>query len=464
MYRYCARLIHGWGGKLGTLKGTDEGKRLMSEMKKVKIDDARALITKLISKGYDKSIPVRRSDQDILVSFDASAKLVMTLKDCKISLSEACIGVDSAIENLMCLVECFRSNLEPFVVSVSSKGQDLAENEFQGLYHNLQTEADDSDETLFNEYGCIDSDEEAQLYRELDCLMEAQERAMAFKGDSKKFMANAFQKLFMRIEEMGTAFESVSHNYGKINSILPLKFDVILDLQICKSFQTRSDWNRLPTINLPEELQQPMSLLSIQLTQYELEDIFEDGSNCAQTCSHILTSYEDDHDNTGGVTLTALLAGSKKLRTYLSNLKTDPIFCSLMDSEITNFASMAQIRLFAEVGKVVEVERIGSMVYDSKTCKKGMWYVVISGKLKVSRYGDDETDDDYIPQHELSSGEIFGGFGLNNDTKDVVHIKIETLQPSKYLEMSETVLTDLENEHSEVFGQLMSRMAGDCLE
>ena len=218
--RYCARLIHGWGGKLGTLKGTDEGRRLMSKMKAVKIDDARALITKLITKGYDKSIPVRRSDQDILVSFDASAKLVKILKDCKADLLEACSGVDSAIQNLICLVECFRTNLEPFIISVSSKGHDVAENEFKGLYNNLQTNDDDSDEPLFNEYGCIDSDEEAQLYYELDCLMEAQERAMAFKGDSKKFMANAFQKLFLRIEEMETAFESVSYKYQIMSPLI----------------------------------------------------------------------------------------------------------------------------------------------------------------------------------------------------------------------------------------------------
>ena len=208
-----------------------------------------------------------------------------------------------------------------------------------------------------------------------------------------------------------------------------------------------------------------MSLLSIQLSQYELEDIFEDGSNCAQTCSHILNSYHDgdDQEEISGITLTALLAGSKKLRSYLSNLKTDPIFCSLMNSDITLFVSMAQIRRFAEVGKLIEVERIGSMIYDSKTCKKGVWYVLVSGKLKVSRYEEDETDEECIPQHELSSGEFFGGFGRNTDMNDVVHIKIEILQPSKFLEMSETVLTDLANEHPEIYGKFMSRMAGKFL-
>ena len=72
-------------------------------------------------------------------------------------------------------------------------------------------DAVDADQTgsLYEERDCIDSDEEAQLYDELDNLMEAQERAFSFKGNLNKFMANAFQKCFLRLQELEDFFKLV---------------------------------------------------------------------------------------------------------------------------------------------------------------------------------------------------------------------------------------------------------------
>ena len=210
MNRYCARLIHGWGGKLGTLKDTDKGKQLIAEMKRVKLDDARSLITKLISRGYDKKVPERCSDQDVFVSFESSVQLAEHIKNCHALLREASCKLEGMIEKLQLMLANFRSNLEIFIMNVPSKAKnDSSANDFDRLYERLNTINKSINDDIDDEYGCIDSDEEAQLYQELDCLMEAQERALAFKGDSKKFMANAFQKIFLRVQEMESSFELV---------------------------------------------------------------------------------------------------------------------------------------------------------------------------------------------------------------------------------------------------------------
>ena len=180
-------------------------------MKKVQIDDARLLINRLIKKGYDKSIPDRRSDQDIRVSYEASAQLVVMTQKCKSSFHDASDRIENISSDLLSLLKSFRRCLEPFITTVPSKARlEGTLNEFDRLYHNLNLVRIDGESQFDDECGCIDSDEEAQLYEELDNLMEAQERALAFKGDSKKFMANAFQKLFMRIQELEAAFEYVS--------------------------------------------------------------------------------------------------------------------------------------------------------------------------------------------------------------------------------------------------------------
>jgi hypothetical protein len=55
----------------------------------------------------------------------------------------------------------------------------------------------------------IDSDEEAKLFEELDALMDAQERALAFKGNAHQLMAQAFQKVSRRVVELEAAYDLV---------------------------------------------------------------------------------------------------------------------------------------------------------------------------------------------------------------------------------------------------------------
>jgi len=50
-HMYCAKLIAGWGGELGVLKGTEEGENLLREMDKLSLKEVRSLIKRLIAAG-----------------------------------------------------------------------------------------------------------------------------------------------------------------------------------------------------------------------------------------------------------------------------------------------------------------------------------------------------------------------------------------------------------------------------
>ena len=216
VYRYCAKLIHGWGGRLGTLAGTDEGLRLMQELDQIDINDVRFLIKRLIKGGYDKKIPIRPSEQEILTSLEISFSIVdhLALVREGVHAAKLNLQLETAFVQESILDLC--STLNPIFAISKSMDDDLYA-EYNGLFrsgpaiskamgrHSHNQDFDDFDDL----YQAIDSDEEAKLFEELDALMEAQERAFLFKGNAHELMAQTFQKVTRRLVELETAYDLV---------------------------------------------------------------------------------------------------------------------------------------------------------------------------------------------------------------------------------------------------------------
>ncbi len=187
----------------------------MEELEQISIDDVRKLINHLIEKGYDKRIPERRSEQEIKVSYEVSSELVLLTESIKTELIKGSALIEGKTAVLSNLLNDFRSCLQPLLASVISGSRSRRDSTFadcDGLLEALELGPDKGESFLDDHYGAIDSDEEALLYEELDNLMEAQERALLFKGNTAKFMANSFQKLFLRIQELEDSFGLVCCN------------------------------------------------------------------------------------------------------------------------------------------------------------------------------------------------------------------------------------------------------------
>ena len=73
-HKYCAKLLQGWGGELGTFKNTKEGTAFLSALEHVSISNIREVIRKLIDQGLDKECPERMDDQQLLVVMTATAR------------------------------------------------------------------------------------------------------------------------------------------------------------------------------------------------------------------------------------------------------------------------------------------------------------------------------------------------------------------------------------------------------
>ncbi len=182
--------------------------------------EVRNLVDHLMAKEYDLREPVRQSEQEILQSWEVSLKIVVRLNETKEKVMEGSSAVQRAVTSVMEMLQNISATVIPYLSQVPMKGSkqgvDLI-GEFDNVFKALReaherlemghvaVKGDDGDNQMF----AIDSDEETRLFEELDQLMDAQERAQAFRGNAHKFMANSVQKAFRQISELENAFRLV---------------------------------------------------------------------------------------------------------------------------------------------------------------------------------------------------------------------------------------------------------------
>jgi hypothetical protein len=53
-HKYCAKLLQGWGGDLGTFKGTKAGDKFLAELENISIKNIRKVIKRLIDQVRKK--------------------------------------------------------------------------------------------------------------------------------------------------------------------------------------------------------------------------------------------------------------------------------------------------------------------------------------------------------------------------------------------------------------------------
>jgi hypothetical protein len=204
--------------------GTDDGMRLLKDIKNQSMNEIRALIDALIEKKYDTMKPIAASDQHILKSRDVCSELIIHVHLEQSRMNEVFSSIHENLGTVHDVIDYMNASLIPHLVSIPIKanrsGSELQYNlnslvlTFKGAYGLLKEASDHSlmiDDTE-NQNFAIDSDEEERLYRELDLLMESQERAEAFTGNAHKFMANSVQKTVRIIDDLQNCFQLVYYS------------------------------------------------------------------------------------------------------------------------------------------------------------------------------------------------------------------------------------------------------------
>ena len=218
--RYCAKLIHGWGGCLGSLAQSESADTaaLMSLLDTISLDDVRDKVDSLLLKQYHKRDPVVKTEQELLCSFESTMELVIRLQKSRSDVD----GFVSLLLEHMTYIKQVLSELPVSLVSYlssipsrSSKIRNLSSRISLALEDlddssDVKTQSAVVDSGFLNSFWEIDSDEEAKLLEDIDVLMDTQERAEAFRGNTQKFLANSVQCTFRRIFELEHAFQLVN--------------------------------------------------------------------------------------------------------------------------------------------------------------------------------------------------------------------------------------------------------------
>ncbi len=211
--RYCAQLIKGWGGNTGSFGETHAGKVLLEDLESIRLEEVRAKVDQLLTNGYNKRESVWKSEEDLLCHFEVSTVLSVKTSETKIIVDEAANRILQHISGIRNILIGLSSTFTPYLSVLPSKNKKikLLPESIKSLLQDMEDcQAISSDNVNhISSHFQIDSDEEARLFDEIDIMMDTQERAELFKGNTQRFLANSVECIFRRIFDLENAFRLV---------------------------------------------------------------------------------------------------------------------------------------------------------------------------------------------------------------------------------------------------------------
>ena len=173
-----------------------------------------------------------------------------------------------------------------------------------------------------------------------------------------------------------------------------------------------------------------------------------------------------------------LISGSNSFRQKIIKLRTDSLFCSVMNTSLAQLAPDTVWRALLKGGREIEVRKQGQVVYISRKAQASrQWFVVLEGKFRVivdteSEEQENDSPEDIIVDEEkdveafeISTGEVFGGYWIapSSQPGEVSHVRVKAMESSKILELSGEHLTNLLKDDGGIANMLLSRMGGKIL-
>jgi len=452
-HKYCARLLKGWGGNTGSFGETDEALKLLEDLESISLEDVRAKIDQLLANGYNKQSPVWKTEEELICKFEASAVLSVKVCETKVKMDEAADRVLKQIYGIKNVLISVSNSFIPYLSALPSKSKKISNLSDSISYllqevENFKVGNSDNVLDLLSSHFAIDSDEEAKLFDEIDIMMDTQERAESFKGNTQKFLANSVQCTFRRIFDLENAFRLVCEAIPPIEG---KKDGFVRDVN---------------------DVRLVMESLSVDgLNQYEFEQMFDDGISCMKNATAQRnpkqTNYYVDESKLH-VPIAYIIAGSEIFRHSLLNLKTSPTFCALTKTNLGDLLTHRQLSKIAETARDFQSSRIGTTIYATEN-KEDRWFVLLSGKLRAHVHDSDSdksihngcTEDIYSSSktyHDIIEGEIFGGFGIIDqfEQSHLPHVSIEVINPSDLLELRSEDLKHLLDDDPQAAARVIS--------
>ena len=380
-HKYCARLIYAWGGTLGMgLQATVRGRAFMEEIEKISMEDVRRLIRRLIVAGYDRRVPNSQSDQQIHTMYETTVKNVGLARDLK---SELCTGAEFLKGEASCIRKLFQEihgNLMPICKSIdahpvnqarhsvsdiheepqrvgwTAKGQ--LEHELRDLaLRGLRTEAELLEGHNEDEPQPLDSDEEAQLHAELDTLVEMQERVEAMGGNQNKYMASVFQRACLQITEIEGMYLELTNIFHRAAASTDTNTIPAVTLNEFSAVLDTLNLSNISQSDLEEMFEQGMRHVSFRKSSKTSEPVASDNTESSRVSEVNDLDLQDPPDEDARVAMTSLMVGSEMFREKLMSIVTDLSYCHMAEAASLKHLDDQQIKALSFGGRVRTVAK-----------------------------------------------------------------------------------------------------------
>ena len=314
----------------------------------------------------------------------------------------------------------------------------------------------------------LDSDEEEELFADVDNLMSEREFCEAHGIERNLYRLHRFQTSTLRITDMEGMYARLCSIFtfchtesGDDNMIPSVKAD-----DGGKSLQFAVATDNDPYIGITE-LVKFFDMIGDETMRhtprFEIEVMLEEAFRYQQKNSTLLEDtakhaslQRSDHDGEQRVSLKKLVAGSQSFRSAMQGLKVEEAFGIIMQkSKLSAIVTEPLLREICKSG-TVRLSGKGELLFDSeqRTDPK-VWFVVISGSLfltKAALSGNEDSD-----YRSLGNGSMFGGAACLNAS--ICPCAIRCASGCSIVELPLRRLKSLQERYPEMAKRLADEMA-----
>ena len=259
---------------------------------------------------------------------------------------------------------------------------------------------------LLAELDVLDSDEEAELYEDVDKLMREREFCEAHGIERNLYKLHQFQNSTLRITDMEamcaklfSIFELCEGRAGITSHQVAAGNDPYVGItELVSFFGLIGD----ETMHYTPRFEIEAMMDEAHRFQPKVAGLFSD------SFESLVSGRQGSQVADRRVSLKRLIAGSQSFRAAMLGLEVEEAFGLVMQK--SNLSSIVNESLLREICKsgVVRLSGKGELLFNSEHCSDtNIWFIVISGSLTLSRIVVSGNED--LDCRSLGNGSIFGG-------------------------------------------------------
>ena len=246
----------------------------------------------------------------------------------------------------------------------------------------------------------MSSDEEEELYQEVEAMHNAQEWAIENNIDWEVESARMWSSVAMQVVAVEQAFQ--------------ILYDLLTPLTV-RGKQID------PEVPL-DAIARTLVMFGVSLQKIDLDTILDEVQKGMQ---HLHWAMPEGHYewNSSGIRLSALLSASKTFRRSLIEMEINDALYQFMNSDFSHIFPNDKVRTLLENCKMIRLKSDDVLYNDSTNSLPGYWYFLLEGEIRVSRELLDEIETESITMREGVA------FGASSTLENLLLVHMKNVRP-----------------------------------